>query len=712
MSGINSSEEKKIDKENDGINVHELIAMFIENKWKIISIAVIFTFVSLLYALLAAPIYSSNALIQIEQAESSGVLSKISDMIPDSKPTIQTEIGLIQSRMILGKTVDELGMTTVVSENHLPLIGKGIARLINQKSGTINISKITVPDSLLDQPLNLTIISDKTYSIRINNEIINGRVNEPLYYENTSIVVSGIHALPGTSFTVTKLDRLTAIDNVAKNLSVTLQKKDSGLLKLTYQDENPVIASTILNKISSNYLQQNINRKSEEAAQSLTFLKEQLPLIRNQLEKSENRLNDFRKHHDSVDLSMEAKSVLDYGVSLDSQINEISFKEAEISKLYTRDHPAYRALLEKKALLIQERDKLNSRISNMPKTQQEILRLTRDVQSGQEVYMQLLNKQQELNINKASTVGNVRIIDHALSERKPVAPQKFFILAFGFMLGLFSSLMYCIILKFLHNGIESSEQIEDLDLNVYATIPDSKWLIEKNQKISKEKKKTMRSVNLLALDNPGDLAVEAIRSLRTSLHFGMMEARNNILLISGATPEAGKTFVSCNLAAVIAQSNKKVLLIDADLRKGQAHHIVACKEKAGLSDILSGEKEFPHVLQKTKVDNFDFISRGKVPPNPSELLMNEHFNELMSWASTEYDFVIIDTPPILAVSDALIIAKYVGTNMLVVRHKKNTLKQLQLAKKKFNQNQLSINGAIFNGINKKMESYYNYGEYK
>ncbi|MCW4781405.1 polysaccharide biosynthesis tyrosine autokinase [Enterobacter chuandaensis] len=712
MSGKNSSQEKTIDKENDGINLHEIIAIFIENKWKIISITGIFTFASLAYALLAAPIYSSNALIQIEQAESSGVLSKLTDIIPDSKPSTQTEIGLLQSRMILGKTVDELGMTTVVNENHLPVIGKGIARLTNKKNGTITISQMIVPDSLLDQPLNLTILSETTYSININNKVINGHVNKPLYYDNISIEVSGIHALPGTSFSVTKLDRLTAIDNVAKNLSVTLQKKDSGLLKLTYQDENPVVASTILNKISSNYLQQNINRKSEEAAQSLIFLEEQLPLIRNQLERSESRLNDFRKHNESVDLSMEAKSVLDYGVSLDSQINEITFKEAEISKLYTRDHPAYRALLEKKALLLQERNKLNARISSMPKTQQEILSLTRDVQSEQEVYMLLLNKQQELNINKASTVGNVRIIDHAISERKPVAPQKFFILAFGFMLGLFSSLMYCIIIKFLHNGIESSEQIEDLDLNVYAAIPDSKWLVEKNEKISKEKKKTIRSVNLLALENPGDLAVEAIRSLRTSLHFGMMQAENNILLISGATPEAGKTFVSCNLAAVIAQSNKKVLLIDADLRKGQAHHIVGCKEKVGLSDILSGEEEFQHVLQKTKVDKFDFISRGKIPPNPSELLMNEYFKKLINWASTEYDFVIIDTPPVLAVSDAHIVAKHAGTNMLVVRHKKNTLKQLQLAKKKFNQNQLTINGAIFNGVNKKTESYYSYGEYK
>ncbi len=368
--------------------------------------------------------------------------------------------------------------------------------------------------------------------------------------------------------------------------------------------------------------------------------------------------------------------------------------------------------MEKKALLLKERDRLNTRISNMPKTQQEILSLTRDVQSGQEVYMLLLNKQQELSINKASTVGNVRIIDTAVAEKRPIAPKKALIVIISTVLGLFACVAFCLLRKVCHNGIESSEQIENLGLNVYATIPVSSWLKDKNQRLAKNKRKTIRSVNLLAKDNPTDLSVESIRSLRTSLHFAMMQADNNILLISGATPEVGKTFVSCNLAAVIAQSDKKVLLIDADLRKGQVHHVIGCSEKDGLSDVLIGSKILLEVVKKTEIKNLDFISRGKIPPNPSELLMNANFKHLMVWAGSQYDIVIIDTPPVLAVSDACIAAKYAGTTMLVARFQKNTLKEMEVSAKRFAQNNLTINGVIFNGVEKRASNYYEYGSYK
>ncbi|RJT25981.1 polysaccharide biosynthesis tyrosine autokinase [Buttiauxella izardii] len=706
ISSINKSNNK-----SDQIELHELVGVLQDNKWKIAIITMVFTMVSIAYALLATPIYSASALVQVEQSAGSSVLSKLSDIMPDSKPESQTEIGLLKSRMVLGKTVDELALDTVVEEKYFPIIGKGLARLLGNKDGVIAISRLTLRDELLDQPFYLKVLSRTQYEVSIDGSILQGQTGVLLDKDNINLLVSEIVAPVGTTFVVTKLDKLTAINNLLENFSVTDLSKDSGMLQLTFKGESAKQATQILNRISNNYLQQNVGRKSEEAAKSLNFLKEQLPLVRAKLDDAENRLNQYRQQNESVDLSLEAKSVLDNTVALETQINELTFKEAEISKLYTRDHPAYRTLLEKKGLLLKERDKLNARISNMPKTQQEILSLTRDVQSGQEVYMLLLNKQQELNINKASTVGNVRIIDTAVAERKAVAPKKTLVVLLGVVSGMLGALAYCILRKFLHNGIESSEQIESLGLNVYATIPNSKWLKEKNQRLIKSRRKTVRSINLLATDNPTDLSVEAIRSLRTSLHFAMMQAENNILLISGATPEAGKTFVSCNLAAVIAQSDKKVLLIDADLRKGQVHHVIGCHEKNGLSDALISTKPFTEVVQKTEIENLDFISRGQVPPNPSELLMNVNFQTLMEWASENYDLVIVDTPPVLAVSDACIAAKYAGTTMLVARFQQNTLKEMAASAKRFEQNNLAINGVIFNGVEKRASNYYEYGAY-
>ncbi|BCG07546.1 MULTISPECIES: polysaccharide biosynthesis tyrosine autokinase [Buttiauxella] len=696
---------------NDQIDLYELLGALLDNKWKIVIITAVFTLVSIAYALLATPIYSASALVQVEQNAASNVLSKLTDMMPGSKPESQTEISLLQSRMVLGEAVDELALDTVVQEKHFPVVGKGLARLLGQPDGKIAISRLTVPDELLDTPFTLTVLSPDQYSITINDETLQGKTGELLSKADVNLLVSEINAPAGTTFLVTKLEKLSAINKLLENLTVSELSKDSGMLQLNFKGESAKQATQILNSVSNIYLQQNVGRKSEEAAKSLEFLKEQLPLVRAKLDDAENRLNQYRQKNESVDLSLEAKSVLDNTVALETQINELTFKEAEISKLYTRDHPAYRTLLEKKALLLKERDKLNARIGNMPKTQQEILSLTRDVQSGQEVYMLLLNKQQELNINKASTVGNVRIIDTAVAEKRPIAPKKSLIVVAGMMLGLFISVAFCLLRKFLHSGIESSEQIESLGLNVYASIPTSKWLKDKNMKLAKSKRRTVRSVNLLAKDNPTDLSVEAIRSLRTSLHFAMMQAENNILLISGATPEAGKTFVSCNLAAVIAQADKKVLLIDADLRKGQVHHVIGCPETNGLSDALIGTKGFADVIKQTEIENLAFISRGQIPPNPSELLMNENFKKLMEWASSRYDLVIVDTPPVLAVSDACIAAKYAGTTMLVARFQINTLKEMEVAAKRFAQNNLTINGVIFNGAEKRAANYYEYGAY-
>lgn len=702
-----------INKSNtDIIDPKEFLGVIIDNKWKILIITALFTLVSIAYAILATPIYSASALVQVEESTGTSVLSKLSDIMPDSKPESQTEIGLLKSRMVLGQTVDDLALDTVVEEKHFPFIGKGLARLLGHNDGKIAISRLNVPDTLMDEPFSLTVISPLTYSIEIDGVLLYGKTGELIDKDSISLLVSEIAAPVGTTFSVTKLEKLTAIDKLLENFSVTDMSKDSGLLQLSFKGPSAMLATQILDNISHNYLSQNVSRKSEEAAKSLAFLKEQLPLVRAKLDDAESLLNQFRQKNESVDLSLEAKSVLDNTVALDTQINELTFREAEISKLYTRDHPAYRTLIEKKTLLLKERDRLNTRISNMPKTQQEILSLTRDVQSGQEVYMLLLNKQQELSINKASTVGNVRIIDNAVAEKKPIAPKKSLIVIISMVLGLFVSIAFCLIRKLLHNGIESSEQIESLGLNVYATVPVSGWLKEKNQKLAKSKRKTIRSINLLAKDNPTDLSVESIRSLRTSLHFAMMQAENNILLISGATPEAGKTFVSCNLAAVIAQSDKKVLLIDADLRKGQVHHVIGCSEKDGLSDVLIGSKNLLEVVKKTEIENLDFISRGKIPPNPSELLMNANFKHLMVWAGSQYDIVIIDTPPVLAVSDACIAAKYAGTIMLVARFQKNTLKEMEVSAKRFAQNNLAINGVIFNGVEKRASNYYEYGSYK
>ncbi|MDM7180838.1 GNVR domain-containing protein, partial [Klebsiella quasipneumoniae] len=277
----------------------------------------------------------------------------------------------------------------------------------------------------------------------------------------------------------------------------------------------------------------------------------------------------------------------------------------------TKEHPTYKALVEKRKTLQDEKVKLNKRVSSMPSTQQEVLRLSRDVESGRAVYLQLLNRQQELNIAKSSAIGNVRIVDDAVTEPNPVKPKKILIIIIGTILGAFISIGIVLLRMFLLRGIESPEQLEEAGINVYASVPVAEWY---KANLVKDNNKRKEPESLLAIENPADLAIEAIRSLRTSLHFAMMEAKNNILMISGASPYAGKTFISTNLAATMASSGKKVLFIDADLRKGYVHKILGSNNDNGLSDYLSGRVSLEKVITTVTKGNFDYIPRGQVPP--------------------------------------------------------------------------------------------------
>ncbi|WP_224717637.1 tyrosine-protein kinase Wzc [Pectobacterium versatile] len=705
---------KASETHSDEIDLGRLLGTLLDNRWLIIGMTAVFTVLGILYAMLATPVYKADALIQVEQSSGNSLLNDISSMLPDAKPQSAAEIELIKSRMVIGKTVNDLALDISVQQKYFPLVGKGIARLVGNEPGKIAVSRLDVPTSWQDETLSLEVLSNQQYAVQAGDAVkFTGSIGKLENHNSITLLVSDIVAEPGTIFRIQKLNQLTAINDLLDNFSVADKGKDTGVLALSLEGDDPTLTTKILSSISQNYLQQNVERKSEEAGKSLEFLKEQLPNVRSSLNEAENKLNQFRQQNESVDLSLEAKAVLDTTVAVEAQLNELTFKEAEISKLYTREHPAYRALMEKRKTLEQERDKLNKRIGAMPKTQQEVLRLTRDVQAGQEVYMQLLNKQQELSINKASTVGNVRIVDNAVIQPKPVKPKKVLIVLLAMILGGMASTAFVILKTLLHKGIESPEQLEELGINVYASVPLSEWQQKKDRALlgKKNKKSNTRATDLLAVGNPADLAIEAIRSLRTSLHFAMMEAKNNVLMISGASPAIGKTFVSANLGAVIAQSGQRVLIVDCDMRKGYAHELMGTQGTDGLSDILSGQCSTEKSVRKTAVENMNFIPRGQVPPNPSELLMHSRFAEFLKWAGEHYDLVLLDTPPILAVTDAAIISRHAGTSLMVARFEMNTVKEIEVSIRRFEQNGTEIKGVILNAIVKRAASYYGYGNY-
>ncbi|MBV1838986.1 polysaccharide biosynthesis tyrosine autokinase [Photobacterium ganghwense] len=709
------TQNTQIRQDPNSIDLGKLLGILLDNRWNIITVTFIFAVLGIAYSLLATPIYKADTLIQVE--EKSTGMPALGDMgeLFASESSASTEIEIIKSRMILGKTVDKLNLTTVIEPQNLPLIGKGLARL-QSDTPLLIVERFEVPNDI-DEPVFTLIAVDVEagkYNLLDKNDklLLNGEVGKLAQKNGYDLFISKLDTQSGQKFNITKRSRLDAIQWLQQNLVVSERGKQTGILQLSFTGESRMEIEAILNDISQNYFLQNVARNSAEAENSLDFLRKHLPDVKSQLTISEDLLNKFRQENESIDLGLEAKSTLDVMVTIEAQLNELTFKESEISQRFTKEHPAYVALLDKRKTLLSERERLNQQIQKLPKTQREVLRLTRDVEVNQQIYVQLLNKVQELNIVKASTVGNVRILDEAQSYTKAVKPKKVLVVVLSTMLGGMLAIAIAFVRAAFHRGVENPDEIEAIGLPVYASVPMSDWQIELEKK-QKSKHKIGVEDTLLAVSNPADLSIEALRSLRTSLHFAMMEAKNNILMISGPSPGIGKSFVSANMAAVVAKAGQKVLVIDADMRKGRMERQMAVDPKPGLSTYLSGRATIENLIKQPGVENLEFIGRGEVPPNPSELLMHPRFKELMDWASENYDLVIVDTPPILAVTDPAIVGAHAGTSLLVGRFGQNAVKEIEITKQRFEQNGIEIKGFILNAVVRKASSYYggNYGYY-
>lgn len=711
-----SHSSSRAQDDDDEIDLMRLVGQLLENKWLIIAVTALFTLGGIAYALLATPIYKADALLQVEK-KSSGMpaLGEMGDLF-SSDSDAATEIQIIKSRMVIGSVVDQLDLTTSVSPKYMPIIGDFLARRSPEKDQLI-IDTFTVPQSYIGHGLALTF-NENNFTLKNNDEktVLEGTVGTLASNDDFSLRIDDVKLANTNSFTISKQDRLKTISNWQAALKVSESGKQTGILVTSIEHPNKQLAVRVLDAVNQEYMMQNIQRNAAEAEKSVAFLEQQIPTVQENLTQAEELLNAYRLESKSVNLSLETSGLLSQVIEVEKKLNELAIKETEISRLFTKQHPSYQSLLSQKESLLAEKEKLTKQTEQLPETQQQVLRLTRNVEVNQEIYLQLVNRMQELNVLKAGTVGNVRILDSAVSHANAVAPKKKLIVIIATLLGGMLSVGFILVRSFLNPGIQGAEELENVGVNVYATVPLSEQQQKFNVKntLANRKKRKELTQLLLAKEDPTDLAIEALRGLRTSLHFAMMEAKNNIIMVSGPSPDVGKTFVSANLAAVLASADKSVLYIDGDLRRGYSHVMLGVKNDKGLSDFIADGKtpvtDYKQVVTETGVPGLSFIARGSSAPNPAELLMHARMGELLEQASKDYDFVIIDTPPVLAVTDAAIIGRYTGTNLLVVRFDKTPVNEMLHTIKRFEQNGVAIKGVILNSVERRATGYnYQYG---
>ena len=722
----------------DEIDLRELLGTLVDRKWWILGTTAVFFVLSVAYALLAAPVYRAQAMVQVEaQMPSIPGLSDLTSLAGAGSVVSTTEIALLRSRTVVGAAVDQLRLDIEVEPRTFPLLGGFLSRRFEPEAeGQVaapflglsgygwggelaGFNKLEVPAALVDTKLELEVLDAAGgYVLRDEdgNELVRGKVGETAQQGAVLAEVDALNANPGMVFKVVKHRRLDVLAALQQDIGASEQGKDSGILQVTYEDTDPARAEAVVQKIIEAYVRQNVERSSAEAAAQLQFVKDQLPTVRKQVEDAQDAMARYQSTANSVDITMQTKGLLEQEVAVETSIQQLRLKQAELDRSYTRDHPGYRALLSQIGELEARKAGFRRQVSALPDTQQELLRLTRDLQVSNELYTALLNQAQQLDVARAGTVGNVRIVDPAVvNTSEPVKPRKALVVLVATLLGAFLAIALVFVQRMLNPGIEDPAVIEELGLPVYAAIPlsDSKVLPS-----ARRDRKGLHSIradgrqHLLAVAEPADLAVEALRSLRTSLHFAMLESKNNILAISGPRPGVGKTFVSANLAAVIAQAGQRVLVIDADMRKGTLHKLLGIGLKDGLSDVLAGKVEIEAAIHEVPgLANMHYMVRGDIPPNPSELLMHPRFGQVLETLAPRYDLVIVDTPPILAVTDPAIVGAHAGASLLVTRFGLNQAKEILLTLKRFEQNGVHIKGTIFNAVEKRATGYYSYGYY-
>jgi tyrosine-protein kinase Etk/Wzc len=717
------------DNERDDIDLLGIFGSLIDQKWLIGALTGAFMLTGVAYAVLSTPVYLANAVVQVEPKKNDMLgFSDLNSMLSGQSPSV-TEIGIIKSRAVIGKTVDDLHLDIDVTPNTFPVIGGFLARrykgdgVAAPRFGLnsyawggerLEIAQLNLPEALLGKKLTLIAAEQQRFQLFDDNDnlLVDGAVGEAFAQNGVEGRIAELAANPGTRFEVVRDPRIVTILEYQDALDVSEQGKESGIIRLALASPDHAQAVKILNKVASLYVQQNVERTSAEAAQSLDFLQAQLPQVKSDLIKASDALNGYQTRGKTVNISLETQSVLEQIVGLDTRISELKLQQAELDRKFTKQHPVYRALMTQIGELTRQQKSLESKVQDLPATQQELLNLTRDVEVASQIYTQLLNKSQELDIVRAGAVGNARLIDAAdVDKTTPVKPRKALIVLIATFLGGFVGVAVVLVRKSLSRGLEGPEAIEQLGLPVYASIPYSALQEEQDSRKLRLSDESRRQAFLLALRNPTDLSIESIRSLRTCLHFAGLDSTNNRIMISGPSPQVGKTFVSSNLAAVMAQSGQRVVLIDADMRKGHLHKTFNAPIADGLSDLLVKRCSIEQSLHHTEVGNLDFISRGQVPPNPSELLMHANFRELLAQLSELYDVVIIDTPPLLAVTDAAIVGREAAISLIVTRFGVNPAKEIDMTIRRFAQNGIQLKGAVFNGVEKRAASYYGNGGY-
>lgn len=728
------------DPTEDVIDLREILATILNEKWKVIITAFIFVVIAVIYCLLRAPVYQTDLLLNVSSQGSSMLQSSLLQNIPglgssfgQANP-VNTEMNVLSSRAVLVPVIKKLNLDIQVKPAYFPLIGHPIARAYDRNNfnqqiappklglsrynwggSQLKIESLEVSPALLEKPILLIAGKDGHYQLKYQDHVIGeGTVGSPLSLTlnqdvTLKLTVKSLKANEGARFSIEKLRMVDVLKNLNTLLSVSQADKMASLLTITIQGEDARKITDILNAIGLSAMAQSTQEQADQSARTIAFLKARIPGVEKELIQSEKALNDYRSQTGNISTSDQGQALLTQIGTVQTQITTLAVAKATASQQYTPNSYQIKTLDTQIQSLKAERTKLENMIKALPNADQQLMQLERNVTVQNAVYTNLLSNLQQFELLQAGAVGDVQIVDQAyLPYYKSNKPAPLVIVLFA-ILGLFLSIAYIFIRKYLFQGIEDPEIFENkYNLPVMGTLQSSKLQTKQLEKLAKG---SIKHLSLLEEIDPHDITVESFRSLRTTLLFELREKKDNLILISGPTPNVGKSFVSVNTAASFAETGKKILLIEADIRRGSIHQYFLQARYPGLCDYLGGNTNIEACIHKTRIENLDLMPTGHLPKRHTQLLMQGSFEQLILSLKKEYDLIIIDTAPVLAVPDATIVGKLAAVKLLVFGYGEHNEREVRMTAQRFEKAGLWITGCIVNKIKTSTSRYSNKYQY-
>jgi tyrosine-protein kinase Etk/Wzc len=714
------------EQEHPELNLKEIFAQLLARKVFLLFTALVGLILGAFYAVIAPNEYRASAVVQIEK-RSDGV-SLPTELIGtllsgegQGASSFSTETHVIKSRLILEPVARELGLLTRVRPVSLPIWGDFIKRhdLLSllpaldaqipskyARGGEIlRVADLEVDVSLQGRPFTLKALGGSAYEFTVEGETYVGTAGEPLDLGGLgSLFVAELVASAGRMFEVTHLPTREIVAQIARSLDIRERSggvhSGTGIIDFSVTGVDEARVVPVVNEVIRTYQAASLRRRSAEIDQSIEFIAAQLPNLIQDVDAAQAAITEFRdRNQDAGELSLGTQDILIRLVELEASEERLAYEMEEILKRVTPKHPDYLSLGEE---LVRVRAKLASErraLASIPQAEQEFALLTRDLERARSLEIQLSERIEQLKILKASTVGNIRVLEPAEVPRQ-VGPDRVTPLVIGMLAALILAAIYTLVRNYFRVGIEDGRELERIGIPLFGTI----------SKVASITRGARDTNYLIAKTQPDEPVVEAFRGLRTALSFTMKTHDSGCILITSCAPGDGKSFVSSNLAVIFADKSRRTLLIDADMRRGKLRRAFGARRNAlGLSDALTGDCTFDEATRDTDIENLCLISTGKRPPNPAELLDSKPFADLVEWANSAFDVVVIDAPPVLAVTDPLILARHCAVNLLVVNHVKTAEAEVVAANRTLQNSGISLNGAILNAYDQRKSRYGSYG---